>query len=120
MGSTKIYIFLDHLCRHNQILFQWDPPINFVTTTDPTSEDGGHVPAGTEMQLLVGAESECGSRLAISEKWSIVLLNIDGTGRVEGHQLVMETVSLARESEALFYRAEVVQDNVRIHIEFGE
>ena len=72
------------------------------------------------MHLIVGAESECGGRLVISEHGSIVLLNIDGAGRVEGHRLAMETISMVRESEVLFYRAEAVQDKMRVHVEFAK
>ena len=119
-GLYRGVLWIKDLCRRNQLRFRWDPPIIFEAATDLISEEGVHVPAGTSLELLEGAEREFGDRLAITEHGAIILADFGGADHAGDHRLAVETMDLAREAEGLFYRAEAIQVKLWSHVKFGK
>ena len=107
--------FLDYMCRYNGL----EPPNDWVTAMNLTDEDVALVPTDTGVRLLVGGENKSGYPLAISEHGSIVSLTTSAD-RGESHKLAMEAIGLAQECDVLFNRAEILQDRLRAHTEFGK
>ena len=64
-------------CDRAQLVFLWGAT-DFEAPTDLVSEDGEHIPEGTDLEILRGAEEKCGQRLAIIEHGAIVFADFGG------------------------------------------
>ena len=107
-------------CPIHVPLYQWDPTIIFEAPTDLVSEVGEHVPEGTDLETLQGAEGKCGHRLAITEHEAVVIADFGGSDPVGEHQLALVIGELVRDVDGLLFRADAIQDRLLARINFGK